>query len=539
MSKITSLVLLSSVLLSSVMVPVNWASAPGANDTKPNEAAKQQASSTRDPLLETAEITNLLSQIFESHQLDDMQLYILQLAEKINLRTYAIKHMAELEQGKSVRVVPYAISVQGAKEPPAITLVLPPSFRQGDFLAKMKDKTQAVCVILDGFSSNPIPIEAAENYLTHWQAGFVARLTVASYVEAFDEDGTALIKGENLEFSVDNQILAERGALLTIFTDPAKYYPEEFSKSLSMLMRSHNLAAAGLLHGWNASGRIEAMRIGAASERARHEAVQRLLVHRFTSEEMGALTSFTLNYLVGFAKSMAAAKAVSADAKNSAPNVDLKIDPKADAKVAYDQAQGQANQQNAWILDQVAKDRRSRDLSNLTTGFAELLFLEATALSLYTAPNGATKEMQGEWQGEMLDFIRGWNRGTSEAADEVFQVIFSTAYMKGFGDGFRSGYEQGYASGWRDGYAAGYAKAWQEANVVINSLQSELNGLRQDLNATHNALGLERAHNRTLRDQLQASLASGKRAGGALGHVKRVFKTGKAVIGKIRKLKFW
>jgi hypothetical protein len=325
----------------------------------------------------------------------------------------------------------------------AITVRVP-----GDFERLGK---KGICVVLDGLGTN-VPIPAAEIFASYFAHGLVTRLVLGEYVKAWKNQGANLSLAR-LDFA--------KGTRPTRDIDVSSAYEEwsnyvdrekdvfDVDKGLSRLLIEENLQAAGILWGWKAAGELDELK---GNDRKAWKAAWRLVKSRFSAEQMGELTAYTLNYLIGYVK-VATLRAKLASAANAEPiNKNFVRDL-------------------PTILTNLSQEANVKEAKDLLTLMHDAFLLEFHAL---TIDNRLSDDRKKKLLGWSFAFIRGFQAGSVKAFDDVFNDVFHEGYRVGYQDGFRDGYAKGYADGYRDGYAVGYKDAWAEANVIINQLKAEL-----------------------------------------------------------------
>jgi len=314
------------------------------------------------------------------------------------------------------------------------------------------DPADADFVLLDGFAKlEPIPV--ADSVEASFINGMVTRLILGEYARAWKANGGA-IDPADLSFA--------RFVNTPQFPDmiAAALYPanSSFAADISSFLQNNPVQPAGLLWGWKAGDELDAL-VGTGNAKYRED-VWRLVKSRFTSNDMGRMVAFTLNYLTGFIKND---RIVAIAATNQDPG---KLD-------------------STKIFDKLSTDTAIGFARLLLSQFHDMLIAQFYALSQNANLKNDEKQ---DALARTASLIRGFESGSIEAADQVYVEVFQLAYGLGYKDGFRDGYAQGYAAGYRDGYAAGYAQAWKEANVVIQKLQRELDDAKSQ-NSFWNAVG--------------------------------------------------
>ena len=77
---------------------------------------------------------------------------------------------------------------------------------------------------------------------------------------------------------------------------------------------------------------------------------------------------------------------------------------------------------------------------------------------------------------------RGRNRGLEQGRREGHEEGYSDGRSKGRSEGYTSGRSEGFDAGLLGGIEIGRSQAWDEANDIINKLNSEFSAERDDYN---------------------------------------------------------
>jgi len=313
------------------------------------------------------------------------------------------------------------------------------------------DTGNAIFVWLDGFGIR-VPIAAAELEEAAFISGLTTRLLLGEYSRAWNKAGNHELSPTGLNFNttVFSNLLADQYALAANWPDKVTY-----DDALKNLLANFPVHPAGVLWGWHAGEDLDKL---TGPDVAYRDAVWKLIGGRFGFDDIGTMTAYTLNYMVGYAKN----QRITALSQGTATDV---------------------LQDNAKILEHFASDTNINLANALVSGFQNCIVGEFYALSQNKIMNLEEKRLL---LARYYAFIRGLNLGSQQAADQLYIDVFRLAYGIGYQTGFKDGYAQGYAAGFKDGYAAGYSKAWAEANVVIGRLQNQINTLQGQLDSANN-----------------------------------------------------
>ena len=306
----------------------------------------------------------------------------------------------------------------------------------------------AIFVRLDAFDNGLVPIQVADQIEANFLNGLVTRLLLGQYERA-------------LKLS-SNQVSFAQGvpvpSLPKEYNLPASYATGTYDDAVQLLLLNQPVQPMGIYLGWEAGEELDNLSGG---DEAFRDDVLQLLKNRFTPAQFGEMTSYTLNFLVGYVK-CARIQAIAANpATANAANININD-----------------------IFKSLSNDEEVISAKALLSGFHRAIMGEFYALSLNPTLSGPQRERM---LASEAAFLNGFQAGTVSAADQVFRDVFALGYGYGYKDGFRDGYAQGYAAGWRDGYAAGYAKAWKEAQVVIDRLQRQLDDANSQNSFWNNA----------------------------------------------------
>jgi hypothetical protein len=175
--------------------------------------------------------------------------------------------------------------------------------------------------------------------------------------------------------------------------------------------------------------------------------VWKLITSRYSLSDIGAMTGFTLNYIIGFSKN----KRIMA-ITDASPVVN---DP-------------------AKILSELASDDTIKAQKQMLSALNRVLLASFYAISQNsTLPSRNRVALISSY----YSFMIGYADGNIRAADEVYDDVFHLGFGIGYKEGFRDGYSLGYSAGYKDGYAFGYKAAWDAASQMIDSLKAQVGDL--------------------------------------------------------------
>jgi hypothetical protein len=330
------------------------------------------------------------------------------------------------------------------------------------------DPVNAIFVRVDGFA-NQVPIYVAQVLESNFISGLVTRLVLGQYVRAWQGTGSK-ITAKDIHLSIPPSQPIAGDIFVKKETWPDN--KDNYRNTLNTILDQNPITPAGLLWGWAAGQELDELTDG--DVRFRND-VWKLIGTRFTSQDIGAMTSFTLNYMVGYALNERI-KSI-ASAVGGAPIPAPVVDPKTIFL-------GLAND---TINDLIARDASGQDQPNmrfLTKYLFHRVLGEFYALSKnQNLPANEKTSVFAQYSA----FLEGFNNGSMLSADVIYHDVFNLAYGLGYSDGYRDGYARGYTNGYKDGYAAGYKQAWAEANVIISRLSSELNDAQNNNSFWDNA----------------------------------------------------
>lgn len=246
---------------------------------------------------------------------------------------------------------------------------------------------------------------------------------------------------------------------------PATYQTApDFATTIAISTGSQPIASEGLLLGWKAADELLSVDQASHNHRLQKDAWT-LLSYRYTFEQLGLMTGFTLNYLSGEAMNERVASLL-----NNPPPA---LTPGA---AGYTQA----------LLQNAASSDAIRAGKQFVTSFGNVTEAEFYAVSQNTHIKKPQKQLL---LARYANLMAGYRRGLSKAANLIYEEGTQQVYSIAYADGFRDGYAMGYAAGWKDGYAQGNADAWQQANAIIAGLQSQIANLQNQLNNANSGGG--------------------------------------------------
>jgi hypothetical protein len=317
-----------------------------------------------------------------------------------------------------------------------------------------------IFVVLDSFSA-PVPVAVARTVQQDFASGFVTRLVLDAYVSAAqlpNHGNYAGLKG--LSLSLNGKFKANSGDF-SQFVLPATYTNgNTLAAAIATSEATQPIISDGLLLGWKAADELLSIDSASGNHRLQKDAWA-LLNFRYTFEELGTMTGFTLNYLSGEAMNE---RIVSLLSTNPPPPSAL-----TPGTAGYAQA----------LLQQAASSNAIRAGKQFLVSFGNVMDAEFYAV---TQNKHLKKDEKQLLLARYFNFTEGYRRGLNKAASIIYEEITGQTYDLAYADGFRDGYSLGYAAGWKDGYAQGNAVAWQQANAIIAGLQSQISSLQSQLN---------------------------------------------------------
>jgi hypothetical protein len=331
------------------------------------------------------------------------------------------------------------------------------------FTATLED---TIFVVLDGFSS-PVPVAVARNVQHDFASGFVTRLVLDAYVSAAQLPGHDNYAGlKSLSLSLNGKFKANSAAFAQ-FSAPSTYQGQgvtSLDTAIALSTATQPITSQGLLLGWKAADELLSADQASGNHQLQKD-VWSLLSYRYTFEQLGTMTGFTLNYLSGEAMNDRILSLLTANPKPQ-------LIPS--ATYAHD------------LLQNAAGTDTIRAGKQFVVSFGNVMEAEFYAVS----QNGHLKKPQKQLLlARYYNLMEGYREGLTKAANVIYQEITGQVYNLAYADGFRDGYESGYAAGWKDGYAQGNANAWQQANVIIGNLQSQISNLQNQLNNANSGGG--------------------------------------------------
>jgi len=167
---------------------------------------------------------------------------------------------------------------------------------------------------------------------------------------------------------------------------------------LSGLLRDQNLQAAGLLWGWKAAGELDELK---GNDAVVLNAVWKLIKARFSAEQMGKMTAYTLNYLVGYVKvaTLRAAKAAQANQP----------------------VRGNFTRDDDTILAALSSDKNVKEAKYLLALLHDVFLAEFHCVAVDNNMNVAKKKKVLAFS---FAFLRGFQAGSVKASDDIFLVAY-------------------------------------------------------------------------------------------------------------------
>ena len=316
-----------------------------------------------------------------------------------------------------------------------VTLIVPAPLYQ-----KLGPESSNEIFIYPSSFNQPVPIGVGNMMAAHFASGFVTRTLLGELVKSM-EGAVGGLTPEALDI-----IAQSPGPLSSNLTSADQYAGKTMEQAVSDFLKNQNgIQAASVILGWQAASQMDLL---TGSDKKFREAAWKLMRARFDAQEMGAVSSYTLNYLLGFTQ-VAVLRAKS----NDGP-----LDK-------YDE-----------ICKRLEDNEDVRLLKRLPSALYTYLLHEFHANA--TNPAFAAEPGSRKALSDYFSYLQGWQEGASRAADETFYNVFQFAYGVGYRDGFKDGYERGYAAGYRDGYQRGWDDAWNQANERIRALEKELSTLK-------------------------------------------------------------
>jgi hypothetical protein len=301
----------------------------------------------------------------------------------------------------------------------------------------------AVFVLTEMFSA-PLTYAATQIVSNAMMAGLATRLILDSYNAAW---------GSNINLDLGVTGFGLKTAITKLSTDlmnPKSWHEKgTFAEIHRSLTDSASTQAAGIVLGWIAADSI----LQIADNKKRTDCLRsiwRLIGSKYSTRDLGAIVSFTLNYLIGFIRNRRTIDII---------NGGTKIPSQRDLGIILQE-----------LTAQVLQDPRDNELIALTQNFHRMLVDEFYAIARKdvssTFPAGDRQTALEQYRG----FLVGFQRGTMVAAELLFKETFSSAFDIGYAMGFRDGYAQGYAAGWQAGYDTGYAEGKAVGLGLSNAL---------------------------------------------------------------------
>jgi hypothetical protein len=319
--------------------------------------------------------------------------------------------------------------------------------------------SKAVFVLTEVFTV-PLSYGAAQIISNAMMAGLTTRLIFEKYNEKWSQFG---LPGINLNLGIKSFGLQTAiTKLSTDLTTPKSWKQSgltTFEQIQSLLMDSASTQAAGIILGWIAADSILAL--PAAKRDEAIKGIWKVVGLRYTNRDLGALVSFTLNYLIGFIRNKRTIDIIN----NQKPAEERRIE----VILQY-------------LTDHVLNEPRNNNLVQTAINFHKMLLDEFYAIAQKDVTGGFSLADKKAALQEYRAFLDGFQRGSMVAAELLFRETFSSAYDIGYARGFRDGYAQGYAAGWQAGYDTGFS----EGKAVGMGLSSALTQISESLTKVDN-----------------------------------------------------
>jgi hypothetical protein len=378
-------------------------------------------------------------------------------------------------QGATVFYPPYTLADKDATiallQPPAVANMLMTGLvehhvifaapGQGgiiDKTIKKEDLSKAIFVVLNGFGI-PVPFDVFKIIQANFINGLVTRLLLGEFFRIWGKyPDMAGLKTDLLLLGDLNvtAMIADRYQYTQLYSENwAK--GDSFDDIVAKTEGNDPLAPAGILWGWHAGDELDALQD--SDDIHWRNDVWKLLIARYSLEDIGQMMSFTLNYFIGFLKNERIKSSATAD----------------DPQVTDD----------ATLLSQLAGDE---NIVLAKTLLANIHAILVTEFYVFSHSDARPPVERVRISAAYTAFLRGFFKGGIAAADQLYDEVFRL----GFGIGYRTGYRDGYAAGFKAGYQVGYAKAyadtWAVANRIIDGLHTQIGLLRSQLDSAQERL---------------------------------------------------
>ncbi len=274
--------------------------------------------------------------------------------------------------------------------------------------------SDAIFVRLDAFGNAFVPIPVADVVESNFLNGLVTRLILGhlSRLQQLPATGIDFASIGNAVPQIPDEYNKAGSYSVSAGT---------FEKATGDLLRDYPVQPMALFLGWKAGEELDAL---TGQNLDFRNDVWKLLIHRFSTAQLGEMTAYTLNYLVGYASCQRIQALAANNANPPARNTDIPS-----------------------IFASLSQDEGVNASKALLSGFHRTLVGEFYALTQNNKISASAKEVLLSNDAE---FLNGFEAGTIAAADQIFRDVFQLAYGLGYKDGFRDGFAQGYATGWRD-----------------------------------------------------------------------------------------
>jgi len=355
-----------------------------------------------------SEIRDATQALFKWDGCRDFQFFLLELAKKIDYTTSLGADYDKIKKlaGEQYPYHPFPDVRMPDGNSPSIRVSIPPTMASA---ANIETFNQ-FCITLDGYVGVTVPMRAAEVVSGSFITGLVTRLVLEMSTKRGDDDLSGIRYKRKIETDRSRWI------------SPGNSKMEDFLRKIS---QDGLLTTAGIFHGWTFGGNL-----ARRADPAYTAIMWKLLKSRFSWAEIGDLTGYGLNYLIGFLRCQLALSTV-----EKGGTADLNK-----------------------IRELLIKDERTHDTEKVVCDFFDAF------LSLAPAILGSRA------RSPFLDFVKGFQRGGLRSSEAVFVLALNA----GYGIGYRDGYQAGYARGYADGYAAGYEDGTSTVGGIFQGLVKEI-----------------------------------------------------------------
>jgi len=329
----------------------------------------------------------------------------------------------------------------------------------------------AIFLSLDAFTAL-VPYLVAELLSRSFTHGLVTRLILGRYSVAWQAAKLPLA-----DVSLSGKLADPDGLSQPIYNlasqlaQPqswdAKPNFDTYEKLLGLKLDACSVYAPAMVLGWMAG---DALTDPSGVNDVYLQPIWKLIGNRFTTYELGAIFSYTIDYLVGALRTDRTRKIIS----GHPPIPDQRVNP----EQVFAEL-GIEIKRDAMKFGNLSPDEKN--LIGLSSSFFRMLLGEFFVAS---ATPGLVASERDRRLVHYAAFLRGFQRGSQLAADVLFKETFETAYGLGYQYGFKDGYSQGFAAGWQAGYQSGYQDGqsfWSGFNDILRGVGSVLGSADQFL----------------------------------------------------------